>query len=64
MRERRIASKLYHPNVLPLKGFIKKSGQMYPSIVTEWMENGSLQEYMKENSVKNIEMVREIYKLL
>ncbi|THG99472.1 hypothetical protein EW145_g7261 [Phellinidium pouzarii] len=45
-REIYIWSKLEHPNVLQLLGYIiEKDG--LPSLVSEWMENGSVLEYVK-----------------
>jgi len=43
-KEIRIWSDLEHPNVLPLLGY-RIEGD-YPSLVSSWMEKGSLREYM------------------
>jgi serine/threonine protein kinase len=53
----RVWAKLKHPNVLPLLGFIM-SGP-YPSLISEWMENGSLSTFMKMHpDADAIKMVR------
>ncbi|THH03007.1 hypothetical protein EW145_g6609 [Phellinidium pouzarii] len=49
-RELRIWSKLQHINILPLKGFIREDKNVYPSLVTDWMENRSLSQYLQTNS--------------
>ncbi|KAI5116778.1 hypothetical protein M0805_008733 [Coniferiporia weirii] len=43
-----IWSKLDHPNLLRLLGFIKDEGNL-PSLVSEWMNNGSVLEYVKSH---------------
>lgn len=48
---------LFHENILPFKGFIVKDGIPCPLIVTEWMENGSLKDYMSSTSVDAFFMV-------
>lgn len=45
-REMRIWALLFHDNILPLKGYIIESGTGHPSMVTEWMNNGSLKQYI------------------
>ena len=40
--------KLRHPNVLPLLGF-STSEQGYPQFISEWMNHGSLDLYIKNN---------------
>lgn len=52
-REVRVWFKLEHPNILPLKGFVKEKDSICPSLVTEWMENGSLERYLKEKPDAN-----------
>ena len=52
-RELRVMLKLEHPNVLPLKGFIQSEQSALPSLVTEWMENGSLKQYLREHADAN-----------
>ncbi|KAI5116148.1 hypothetical protein M0805_001131 [Coniferiporia weirii] len=45
-----IWSKLMHPNLLRLEGFIREEGTILPSLVSEWMEGGSVLEYVKKHS--------------
>ncbi|KAL5522769.1 hypothetical protein ACEPAG_8787 [Sanghuangporus baumii] len=40
-------SKLRHANILPLLGFVKEGD--YPSVISEWMENGTIKQYMKSS---------------
>ncbi|KAL5481088.1 hypothetical protein ACEPAI_10029 [Sanghuangporus weigelae] len=44
-KELSVWSKLRHTNILPLLGFIKEGD--YPSVISEWMENGTIKQYMK-----------------
>lgn len=46
-REIRIWAQLSHPNVLPLLGYFVEGTGAMPSLVSEWMENGTLTEYIK-----------------
>lgn len=39
---------LDHPNILMFKGIVKEDSFICPSLVFDWMENGSLQQYTKE----------------
>lgn len=43
----RLWSKLDHPNVLPLLGFFLEGPMMIPNLVSEWMRNGTVREYMR-----------------
>ena len=45
VRELEIWAKLHHPNVLPLLGFIVDADSKYPSLVSEWMPNGTVLQY-------------------
>lgn len=56
----RVWSKLEHVNILPLLGFVlEKDG--IPSFISEWMENGTVVEYIKNKSgVTVFEMVRAL----
>ena len=47
MKEIRIWSRLAHKNILPLLGFIIEGE--YPSLISEWMENGTALKYVKRN---------------
>ncbi len=46
-REVRLWSKLNHPNVLPLLGYFLSGPKAIPNFVSEWMEKGTLTDYMK-----------------
>ncbi|KAL5498961.1 hypothetical protein ACEPAH_1479 [Sanghuangporus vaninii] len=46
-KELSVWSKLRHANILPLLGFVKEGD--YPSVISEWMENGTVKQYMKSN---------------
>ncbi|THH09476.1 hypothetical protein EW145_g1993 [Phellinidium pouzarii] len=48
VKELYLWSKLNHPNVLPLRGFIiDETG--FPSLISEWMDNGSVLEYAQKH---------------
>ena len=47
-REIRIWSSLRHPNILPLLGFVMDY-EVYPALVTEWMENGTAMDYLRKH---------------
>jgi len=51
-KEIRIWSELVHPNVLPLLGYMIEGS--YPSLVSEWMEKGSLRSRMMELSTTEL----------
>ena len=58
--EPRIRASLDHPNLLPLKGYvcIPEWGP-YPAFVSDWMENGTVDRYIKENqNVDSLLLVR------
>lgn len=42
-----------HTNILPLMGYALE-GDRYPVLVTEWMENGTVAEYVKKNYHVNV----------
>jgi serine/threonine protein kinase len=48
VRELRLWANLNHPNVLAFLGFtlVERS----PSLVSEWMDNGTVLEYVKRNA--------------
>ncbi|KLO13867.1 kinase-like protein [Schizopora paradoxa] len=46
-KEIRIWSKLEHDNVLPLLGYFTEGNGVMPSLVSEWMEKGTLHDFMK-----------------
>ncbi|THH09475.1 hypothetical protein EW145_g1994 [Phellinidium pouzarii] len=48
VKELYIWSKLDHHNILQLWGFINDEND-YPSLISEWMENGSVLQYVKKN---------------
>jgi len=45
-KEIRIWATLDHENVLPLLGYVAEGEYMTPSLISEWMENGTLHVYM------------------
>ncbi|KAI5116585.1 hypothetical protein M0805_009228 [Coniferiporia weirii] len=47
-RELHIWSKLHHPNVLPLLGYLIDDG-VYPALISRWMTNGTSLQYLKNN---------------
>ncbi|KLO13875.1 kinase-like protein [Schizopora paradoxa] len=42
-----IWSKLVHENILPLLGYFAEGNDVMPSLVSEWMEKGTLHDFMK-----------------
>ncbi|KLO10840.1 kinase-like protein [Schizopora paradoxa] len=48
VNEIRIWAKLEHENVLPLQGFYFEGEELMPNLVSEWMEDGTLDEYVIE----------------
>ncbi|KAI5119139.1 hypothetical protein M0805_005218 [Coniferiporia weirii] len=54
-KEMHVWSKLDHPNVLPFIGYIIENG--YPSLVSEWIENGTVTTYLKENPETDIGVI-------
>ncbi|KLO14121.1 kinase-like protein [Schizopora paradoxa] len=46
-KEIRIWITLDHENVLPLLGFTADGDHKAPSLISEWMENGTMNDYMK-----------------
>ncbi|KAH8114408.1 kinase-like domain-containing protein [Phellopilus nigrolimitatus] len=59
-RELRIWSGLHHPNVLPLLGFTIDDG-VYPALISSWMTNGTVIQYLKENPTSSkLSMVKGI----
>lgn len=47
VRELQIWHRLKHQNVLSLLGFTVDGGIYYLSLVTEWMKNGTVLDYLK-----------------
>ena len=51
---------LRHPNVLPLLGATMSEGR--PMMVSEWMENGNINEFVKASvGVDRLELVRSSF---
>ncbi|EJC99228.1 kinase-like protein, partial [Fomitiporia mediterranea MF3/22] len=48
VKELYVWSKLAHENILPLLGYVLEGD--YPSVVSEWIENGTVTKYLKHNS--------------
>ncbi len=55
-REVRLWSKLNHPNVLPLLGYCLEGPKSIPNLVSEWMKNGTVIDYMKDRPFNAFEM--------
>ena len=61
MREVCIWAKLQHLNVIPLLG-VSVDGSGTPSLISEWMGNGTLTAYMKSHPDADVlQMVRIVY---
>ena len=55
-RELKVWINLSHANILPCLGFAKYESN--PALISEWVENGSLPQYLNENTRANkLEMV-------
>ena len=52
-REVLIWKRLSHPNVLPLLGVSVSENPRHFRIVSEWMANGNVMEYIKSNPEAN-----------
>ncbi|TDL15451.1 kinase-like protein, partial [Rickenella mellea] len=52
-KELKIWSKLVNPNVLPLLGFVV-DGDSFPALVAEWMDNGTILNYINANMQADI----------
>ncbi|EJD03396.1 kinase-like protein, partial [Fomitiporia mediterranea MF3/22] len=52
-KELYIWSRLSHENVLPLQGFALDKG--FPIVISEWMANGTLREYLKKHPGCSVE---------
>lgn len=50
-RELRIWTNLNHPNILPCLGFAVDGNS--PRLVSQWMENGNLIQYLEKNPGTN-----------
>lgn len=46
-KEIQVWSRFSDPNVLPLLGYFVEGDYAMPSLVSEWMENGTLTDYIK-----------------
>lgn len=55
-REMQVWSKLKDEHILPFKGYIhqEEEGRIFISLVSEWMENGTVIEYLKARKDANI----------
>ncbi|KLO18203.1 kinase-like protein [Schizopora paradoxa] len=59
----RLWSRLEHPNVLPFLGFSLEGTMAIPNIVSEYMKNGTMREYMRDRPFVAHEMCAMIYEL-
>ena len=55
MRELRLWANLNHLNVLPLLGFTVVDQS--PSLVSEWMDNGTVLEYVRKHPDKSVAVI-------
>lgn len=46
-KEIKICSSLSHPNIVTFLGFMIERG--YPLLISEWIENGTLEEFLEAN---------------
>ncbi|KAI5122713.1 hypothetical protein M0805_009766 [Coniferiporia weirii] len=53
-REIYIWSKLIHPNISLFLGFVNNVTTGLPSLVSEWMENGTVLEYVKKHPERDV----------
>ena len=49
MKELHLWSEMKHQNILPLLGYLTEGS--YPSIISEWMDNGTARSYVINNDV-------------
>ncbi|KLO07299.1 kinase-like protein [Schizopora paradoxa] len=54
-KEIQIWTALKHDHVLPLLGYVVEGQRKAPSLISEWMENGTMHEYMRTFSRNSIE---------
>ena len=57
-REVVLWERLSHPNVLKLVGVWEDMEKGQFATVAEWMEHGSIMDYIKQNSADRLELVR------
>ena len=55
---------LLHPNVLKLAGVQGDMEKGHFITISEWMKNGNIMEYIKNNHVNRLELVRYPFVLL
>lgn len=63
VRELQIWSRLYHKNVLRLLGYSVDGGLYYLSLITEWMDNGTVLHYMRVKGEK-VDLLHMVWKVL
>ena len=56
-------SMLNHKNVLPLLGF-QLEGSGFPSLISEWMNNGTALSYVIQNPDHNILSMVNLYSII
>jgi len=62
VREAEVWFGLDNPNVLPLRGYILEEGNHFPSLVTEWMNNGTLTRYLQTVNVDIKRVITEVFR--
>ena len=53
-REIGVWTALDHPNVLKLHGMLMRENHPLPSLVSDFMENGTADRYLRDNTEANI----------
>ena len=62
-REIRVWSALKHPNVLKFLGFILEDKDC-PLLISEWMENGTVNRYLKDRRDTDYDVIKLVSVLL
>ncbi|KAL5501769.1 hypothetical protein ACEPAH_9029 [Sanghuangporus vaninii] len=57
-REMKIWSRLNHPNILPFLGYMFEKN--WPALISEWMDNGTLREFMEQAAIDVLHLARGI----
>jgi serine/threonine protein kinase len=60
LRELFIWSRTQHENILPLIGFATPTGYKQPVLISQWMENGTVTDYMENRPVAELKDVVRI----
>lgn len=60
VRELQIWVRLAHKNILPLLGYTTDGGLYYLSLITEWMDNKTVIQYMKSKKGTSVNVVNMV----